>query len=163
MVWLKNEERLKLDMMQKYRVVGNGTELSINNIDYADTGAYMCQASNTGGVTRDISSLIVQEILTPSEYGAVGSKSNEIYQIFCANNKNFNNYIIMHHINIILVAFLQPRRKKNAGFSLFTTGECLFTSPPLAGSTIKSSPRTSYPELRYILFACSVGTVLLMP
>lgn len=65
-VWLKNEERLKLDMMQKYRVVGNGTELSINNIDYADTGAYMCQASNTGGVTRDISSLIVQEILTPT-------------------------------------------------------------------------------------------------
>lgn len=74
MVWLKNEERLKLDMVHKYRVVGNGTELSIDNIDYADTGAYMCQASNTGGVTRDISSLIVQEILTPSEFGAVGSK-----------------------------------------------------------------------------------------
>ncbi|XP_050056209.1 follistatin-related protein 5-like isoform X1 [Aphis gossypii] len=69
-VWLKNEERLKLDMVHKYRVVGNGTELSIDNIDYADTGAYMCQASNTGGVTRDISSLIVQEILTPSEYAA---------------------------------------------------------------------------------------------
>ncbi|KAL5232841.1 hypothetical protein ACI65C_000251 [Semiaphis heraclei] len=65
-VWLKNEERLKLDMVHKYRVVGNGTELSIDNIDYADTGAYMCQASNTGGVTRDISSLIVQEILTPT-------------------------------------------------------------------------------------------------
>ncbi|XP_015374342.1 PREDICTED: follistatin-related protein 5-like isoform X1 [Diuraphis noxia] len=69
-VWLKNEERLKLDMVHKYRVVGNGTELSIDNIDYADTGAYMCQASNTGGVTRDISSLIVQEILTPSEFAA---------------------------------------------------------------------------------------------
>lgn len=66
-VWLKNEERLKLDMVHKYRVVGNGTELSIDNIDYADTGAYMCQASNTGGVTRDISSLIVQEVLTPSK------------------------------------------------------------------------------------------------
>lgn len=85
MVWLKNEERLKLDMVHKYRVVGNGTELSIDNIDYADTGAYMCQASNTGGVTRDISSLIVQEILTPSEYGAVGSKSNEISKyILCS-------------------------------------------------------------------------------
>lgn len=84
MVWLKNEERLKLDMVHKYRVVGNGTELSIDNIDYADTGAYMCQASNTGGVTRDISSLIVQEILTPSEFGAIGWKSNEItkYLIF---------------------------------------------------------------------------------
>lgn len=68
MVWLKNEERLKLDMVHKYRVVGNGTELSIDNIDYADTGAYMCQGSNTGGVTRDISSLIVQEVLTPSEF-----------------------------------------------------------------------------------------------
>lgn len=68
-VWLKNEERLKLDMVHKYRVVGNGTELSIDDIDYADTGAYMCQGSNTGGVTRDISSLIVQEILTPSKFG----------------------------------------------------------------------------------------------
>lgn len=68
MVWLKNEERLKLDMVHKYKVVGNGTELSINNIDYADTGAYMCQASNTGGVTRDISSLIIQEVLTPSGF-----------------------------------------------------------------------------------------------
>lgn len=67
-VWLKNEDRLKLDLVLKYKVVGNGTELSINNIDYADTGAYMCQASNTGGVTRDISSLIVQEILTPSKF-----------------------------------------------------------------------------------------------
>ncbi|XP_050437468.1 follistatin-related protein 5-like [Adelges cooleyi] len=65
-VWLKNEERLKLDLVQKYKEIGNGTELSIENIDYADTGAYMCQASNTGGVTRDISSLIVQEVLTPS-------------------------------------------------------------------------------------------------
>lgn len=55
-------------MVHKYRVVGNGTELSIDNIDYADTGAYMCQGSNTGGVTRDISSLIVQEVLTPSEF-----------------------------------------------------------------------------------------------
>lgn len=67
MVWLKNEERLKLDTARKYRVVGNGTELSVDNIDYADTGAYMCQASNVGGVTRDISSLIVQEVLTPSK------------------------------------------------------------------------------------------------
>ncbi|XP_050531611.1 follistatin-related protein 5-like [Daktulosphaira vitifoliae] len=65
-VWLKNEDRLKLDLVHKYQVVGNGTELSIENIDYADTGAYMCQASNTGGVTRDISSLIVQEVLTPT-------------------------------------------------------------------------------------------------
>lgn len=143
-------------MVHKYRVVGNGTELSIDNIDYADTGAYMCQASNTGGVTRDISSLIVQEILTPSEFGAVGCKSKEISNI----SQNFYEYlpnisIKNTMINFIPIAFLQLRRKKNADFSLFTTGVCLFTSLPLADFTIKFSPRTSSQELRYILFAFS--------
>lgn len=67
----------------------------------------------------------------------------------------------MRHVNITIVAFLQPRRKKNAGFSLFTTGGCPFTSPPLAVYTIKSSPQTSYRELRYII-ACSVDVRLSM-
>lgn len=64
--WLKNDEPLKLDSLQKYDIIGNGTELRIHNIGYADTGAYMCQAVNVGGMTRDISSLIVQEDPTPS-------------------------------------------------------------------------------------------------
>ncbi|RZF49112.1 hypothetical protein LSTR_LSTR008398 [Laodelphax striatellus] len=64
--WLKNDEPLKLDSPQKYDIIGNGTELRIHSIDYADTGAYMCQAMNVGGMTRDISSLIVQEEPTPT-------------------------------------------------------------------------------------------------
>nr|XP_018913078.1 PREDICTED: follistatin-related protein 5-like isoform X1 [Bemisia tabaci] len=64
--WLKNKEPLRLDSPRKYEVVGNGTELRIRNTEYADTGAFMCQASNIGGVTRDISSLIIQEQPTPT-------------------------------------------------------------------------------------------------
>ncbi|KAG8276434.1 Follistatin- protein 5 [Homalodisca vitripennis] len=64
--WLKNDEPLKLDFPHKYSIIGNGTELRLHNIGYADTGAYMCQATNVGGVTRDISSLIVQEEPTPT-------------------------------------------------------------------------------------------------
>lgn len=64
--WLKNDEPLKADTPSKYEVVGNGTELQIRDIGYADTGAYMCQAINIGGVTRDISSLVVQEDPTQS-------------------------------------------------------------------------------------------------
>ncbi|CAB0011767.1 unnamed protein product [Nesidiocoris tenuis] len=65
--WLKNDEPLKLNTQDnKYMLIGNGTELRLRNIAYADTGAYMCQATNTGGSTRDISSLIVQEEPTPN-------------------------------------------------------------------------------------------------
>ncbi|XP_071439347.1 follistatin-related protein 5-like isoform X2 [Hetaerina americana] len=64
--WLKNDEPLKIDVPNKYEIIGNGTELQIHNIAYADTGAYMCQATNVGGMTRDISSLVVQEDPTPT-------------------------------------------------------------------------------------------------
>ncbi|KAK7788916.1 hypothetical protein R5R35_007352 [Gryllus longicercus] len=67
--WLKNDESLKMDNGQKYEIIGNGTELQLHNIGYADTGAYMCQATNIGGVTRDISSLVVQEDPTPNARG----------------------------------------------------------------------------------------------
>ncbi|XP_012144462.2 follistatin-like 5 isoform X2 [Megachile rotundata] len=63
--WLKNDEPLNHDQTDKYDLIGNGTKLIIKNVDYADTGAYMCQASSVGGVTRDISSLVVQEQPTP--------------------------------------------------------------------------------------------------
>ncbi|XP_066246527.1 follistatin-related protein 5-like [Euwallacea similis] len=64
--WLKNDEELKIeDSSKKYQIIGNGTSLKIKKIDFADTGAYMCQATNIGGLTRDISSLVVQEQPTP--------------------------------------------------------------------------------------------------
>lgn len=64
--WLKNDEPLHIATPNKYEIVGNGTELTLKDITYADTGAYMCQASNVGGLTRDISSLVVQEEPTPT-------------------------------------------------------------------------------------------------
>ena len=64
--WLKNDE--PLHEMDKYEVVGNGTKLIVRNIGYADTGAYMCQATSIGGLTRDISSLVIQEQPTPSKF-----------------------------------------------------------------------------------------------
>ncbi|NP_001027532.1 follistatin-like 5 [Apis mellifera] len=64
--WLKNDEALNHDQPDKYDLIGNGTKLIIKNVDYADTGAYMCQASSIGGITRDISSLVVQEQPTPT-------------------------------------------------------------------------------------------------
>lgn len=67
MEWLKNDETLKLEA-DKYDLIGNGSELRIHKINYADTGAYMCQAKNKGGLTRDISSLIVQQEPTPSKW-----------------------------------------------------------------------------------------------
>ncbi|GJQ68334.1 hypothetical protein Trydic_g16928 [Trypoxylus dichotomus] len=64
--WLKNDEALRMDGAHKYQIVGNGTALKIRKITFADTGAYMCQATNIGGLTRDISSLVVQEQPTPT-------------------------------------------------------------------------------------------------
>ncbi|XP_042203131.1 follistatin-related protein 5-like isoform X5 [Homarus americanus] len=64
--WLKNDEPLRVDIPHKYEVVGNGTQLRVRNIGYADTGAYMCQATSVGGMARDISSLIVQENPAPT-------------------------------------------------------------------------------------------------
>lgn len=64
--WLKNDEPLRVDIPHKYQVVGNGTQLRVRNIGYADTGAYMCQATSVGGMARDISSLIVQENPAPT-------------------------------------------------------------------------------------------------
>ncbi|KAI4470268.1 follistatin-related [Holotrichia oblita] len=44
--WLKNDEALRIDGAHKYQIVGNGTALKIRKITFADTGAYMCQATN---------------------------------------------------------------------------------------------------------------------
>lgn len=46
--WLKNDEPLRFENAHKYQIVGNGTALKIKSITFADTGAYMCQATNVG-------------------------------------------------------------------------------------------------------------------
>lgn len=63
--WLKNDKPLSEDRPDKYEVIGNGTKLLVRKVDYADTGAYMCEATGAGGLTRDISSLVIQEQPTP--------------------------------------------------------------------------------------------------
>lgn len=46
--WLKNDEPLHSDNPRKYQIIGNGTALKVKNIAFADTGAYMCQATSVG-------------------------------------------------------------------------------------------------------------------
>lgn len=85
--WLKNDEALNHDQPDKYDLIGNGTKLIIKNVDYADTGAYMCQASSIGGITRDISSLVVQEQPTPSKLHAYDIDLFFFYFIQLIENK----------------------------------------------------------------------------
>lgn len=54
MEWLKNDEPLKMEAPHRYQLVGNGTALKIKGISYADTGAYMCQATNVGKSLRSL-------------------------------------------------------------------------------------------------------------
>ncbi|XP_059615041.1 follistatin-related protein 5-like [Phlebotomus argentipes] len=64
--WLKNDEAIRLETLNKYEVIGNGTALHVLNITYSDTGAFMCRARNIGSEVKDISSLIVQEDESPT-------------------------------------------------------------------------------------------------
>ena len=64
--WLKNDEPLR-NIGEKCETLGYSSHLKIHSINFADTGAYMCQASSVGGLARDISSLVVQDDSTPSE------------------------------------------------------------------------------------------------
>ncbi|XP_030759224.1 follistatin-related protein 5-like, partial [Sitophilus oryzae] len=95
--WLKNDEQLKIDETKKFQIVGNGTSLKIRKIDFADTGAYMCQATNTGGLTRDISSLVVQDQPTAQ------SPTNEEHRFFAFHEWGISVYEpttcrLHHHI-----------------------------------------------------------------
>ena len=65
--WLKNDEPLRLLNHDKYTVMGNGTQLSVNNVGYADTGAYMCSAVSQGGESRGISTIIIQDEPSPGK------------------------------------------------------------------------------------------------
>ena len=64
MEWLKNDEPLR-NVGEKCETLGQSSSLKIHAIDFADTGAYMCQASSVGGAARDISSLVVQQDALP--------------------------------------------------------------------------------------------------
>ena len=41
--WLKNDKPIDLEG-SKYKLIGNGTSLNINNLGYSDTGSYNCIA-----------------------------------------------------------------------------------------------------------------------
>lgn len=41
--WLKNDKPIDLES-SKYKLIGNGTSLNINNLGYSDTGSYNCIA-----------------------------------------------------------------------------------------------------------------------
>lgn len=58
--WLKNDVVID-GSNARFEVIGNGSRLRIHNLTYSDTGAYMCQATSSGGSAQEISSLIVQD------------------------------------------------------------------------------------------------------
>lgn len=68
MEWLKNDEPLRSNVGERIESIGSYSGLKIHSINFADTGAYMCQASSIGGLARDISSLVVQDDSTPSKF-----------------------------------------------------------------------------------------------
>lgn len=59
--WMKNEHSLPSDEA-KFTILGNGTSLRINDLTYADTGAYTCTSK---GAYSIVSTLIVQSEPTP--------------------------------------------------------------------------------------------------
>ncbi|XP_049812888.1 follistatin-related protein 5-like [Schistocerca nitens] len=63
--WLKNDEPLRLTQ-RKYELVGNGTEVRVRRLAYADTGAYSCSARSAAGAATDLSSLVVQDDPAPT-------------------------------------------------------------------------------------------------
>lgn len=85
MEWLKNDEPLR-NVGEKSETLGHSSSLKIHAIDFADTGAYMCQASSIGGAARDISSLVVQQ-------DAVPRKTYSITQFFLTIQRILDNLI----------------------------------------------------------------------
>jgi hypothetical protein len=64
--WLKNDDPLPIDMSHKYSLTGDGIRLTLKDVYFSDTGAYMCKAQNSAGRKLDISSLVVIDQQTPS-------------------------------------------------------------------------------------------------
>lgn len=71
--WLKNDVTLD-GSNTRFEVVGNGSRLRIHNLTYSDTGAYMCQATSSGGSAQEITSLIVQDEPVASKSTSITNK-----------------------------------------------------------------------------------------
>ena len=80
MEWLKNDEPLRSNAGERIESIGSYSGLKIHSINFADTGAYMCQASSIGGLARDISSLVVQDDSTPSRFPT--SRPSSLFFVF---------------------------------------------------------------------------------
>ncbi len=57
--WLKNEAPLSPLLLEKQKYQLSGPYLTVNNVGVADTGAYMCEGSNSNRNAVDIASLLV--------------------------------------------------------------------------------------------------------
>jgi len=66
--WLKNDNPV-IPSKDKYTIAGDGITLKVKDINFSDTGAYMCQAQNEAGKRIDISSLVVidEQALPPGK------------------------------------------------------------------------------------------------
>ncbi|XP_037069309.1 follistatin-related protein 5-like [Pollicipes pollicipes] len=64
--WLKNETPIS-PQAGRYDVTAGGSGLLIGPLTVSDTGAYMCEASNSAGHARAVSSLLVQQKAQPDE------------------------------------------------------------------------------------------------
>ncbi|CAL8127004.1 unnamed protein product [Orchesella dallaii] len=67
--WLKNDNPV-IPSKEKYTIAGDGITLKVKDINFSDTGAYMCQAQNEAGKRIDISSLVVidEQALPPAQF-----------------------------------------------------------------------------------------------
>ncbi|CAG0897541.1 unnamed protein product [Darwinula stevensoni] len=94
--WLKNDDPVHVSPEATFQVVGEGRELILEGVDYADTGAYMCQARNVGGLHRAISSLVIQE--NPR---SVSTKTRDLLAVFHGDGIGIYNSRSCHVKHVI--------------------------------------------------------------
>lgn len=90
MEWLKNDEQLRLDSPRKYQIIGNGTALKIKNIAFADTGAYMCQATSIGKRCNNRHEVLGKILLTRRKTGSTDEVG--LNQYFFTDFKYISTY-----------------------------------------------------------------------
>ena len=64
MICKNNEDVLNLRLMillVSYSYSDSNTTVRIENLDYQDTGKYLCSASNNAGTVQSVSSVYIQE------------------------------------------------------------------------------------------------------
>lgn len=74
-----------MDMGEKYVITGDGIRLTLKDIYFSDTGAYMCKSQNSAGKRLDIGSLVVMDQQTPATGKEKVGESNLICLI-CSGN-----------------------------------------------------------------------------